>query len=55
MIDARKEGQSVVRIRGWEFIHTIRLTVLDNNSYVTLFGIQIGPVSFYWTNPFAGD
>lgn len=55
MINARFERRTKIRLRGWNFLHTIKLVFEGRESYVAIFGVQIGPCSFYWTNPFAGD
>jgi hypothetical protein len=47
--------QAEIRLYGWEFLHTISMVVCDDDQFVRLFGIQVGPASFYWTNPFAGE
>jgi hypothetical protein len=52
-LHSRKDAE--IRLYGWEFLHTVSIVVADESQYVRLFGIQVGPASFYWTNPFAGD
>jgi hypothetical protein len=57
-------AQGKARLYGTDFFHFIRLRVHGRDYYengeifydeVDYFGVQIGPFSFLWTNPFAGE
>jgi hypothetical protein len=64
MIRHYYKGNAQFRLWGTEAVHTIRVrlsgkTYIEDGElfydYTDFFGVQIGPCSFLWTNPFVKD
>jgi hypothetical protein len=56
----RRNATMIIRSRGWNQANIFRMRLYAMASdgivdYVDIYGVEFGPTSFMWNNPFAKD